>query len=263
MTPSESEIRRAKEYLSLRLKAQRIIVSELDSALLLAARQIVYISREYGIPPESFRFSANPKLQREVRAVLAALREALYNRVRSIVTFVDGEDYDNPFVAPILTARDNGKILKERLAMYTTRWGYELEATIAAAGLEKITDTQTIIDGVRDYLSRPYDNPWIKNQTKNGVAVRLGAIPRYGRGTRIAAEAALALLLSMTIAKGWMQNWARINSDKLGFYVYRGSSYPCEICQSQVGFLHDISDTEGLPPLHPNCCCITVYTDEL
>lgn len=261
MGPTDEEIRRAKEYIVLRLRAERLAVSTLDDTLLSAARRIVSISRFYNLPPEKFRFSADPRLQRDVQEVLALLRDALRSRIEGIDTFEDGED--KTFVATILTEPDNGKTFGQRLAEYISRWGYELEATIAAAGLEGIKDTTRIVDGIREYMDRPYDNPWMKDHQGEGEAVRLNTIPHYGKGRHIAAKSAMALLLTTVVAKGWMQNWARINEGKKGYYVFRGSSYPCEVCDFQTGFPHEASDKAGLPPYHPNCCCYVVYTNDL
>lgn len=257
--PTEAEIQRAKDYLLLRLEAERIAVSSVDAALLDAARRIIAISRKYNIPPESFRFSANPSLQAEVRGVLSLLRDALYDRIESLDTFK--EDEGRPFTAPILTNKDNGKTFRQRLAEYVNHWGYELEATIAGAGLSGITNPAVILAGVNDYLDYPYDNPWIKEHQKEGDAARLRGIPHFGRGRAIASRLALTTLVTTVVAKGWMQNWARLNAGKKGYYVYRGSSFPCEICDAQTGFLHDMSDLEGLPPRHPRCVCFTVYVD--
>lgn len=259
--PTQEEINRAKDYLLLRLKAERIAVSTLNTALLSAARRIVEISRKYNIPPENFRFSVNASLQLEVSNVLTILKEALFNEIKGLDTFKESDD--NSFIAPILTAKDHGKTFKERLNQYVSRWGFELEATIAAAGLAGIRDTKAIEQGIRDYLDRPYDNPWIKEHIGEGDAVRLEGMPHYGRGVRIAAASALAVLLTTVVAKGWMENWHHLNSTKVGYYVYRGSSFPCEICDAQVGFLHDINDEMGLPPFHNYCKCYTVYVDTI
>lgn len=257
--PTQEEINRAKDYLLLRLKAERVAVSTLDAALLDAARRIIEISRKYNIPPENFRFSANASLQSEVRHVLTILKEALYVKIEELDTFK--EDDDNSFIAPILTAQDNGKTFRQRLAEYTNHWGYEIEAVIAGAGLSGVTDTTVILSRMRDYLDSPYDNPWIKDHQKEGNAVRLWEIPHFGRGKGIASRTALATLVTTVVAKGWMENWHRLNQSKRGYYVYRGSSFPCEICDAQVGFLHDINDEMGKPPFHNHCKCFTVYTD--
>lgn len=257
--PTQEEINKAKDYLLLRLRAERIAVSTLDAALLSAARRIVEISRKYNIPPENFRFSANASLQVEVRHVLTILKEALYAKIEELDTF--GESDEDSFVAPILTTKDHGKTFKERLNQYVSRWGFELEATIAAAGLAGVTDEKVIENGIGEYLDRPYDNPWIAEHKGEGDAVRLGAIPHYGKGRAIASRVALSVLLTDIVAKGWMQNWHRLNAGKRGYYVFRGSSFPCEICDAQVGFLHDINDEMGRPPFHNHCVCYTVYTD--
>lgn len=259
MGPTDEEIRQAKEYLLLRLKAERVAVSEMEAALISAARRIVAIARKYSIPPERFRFSRDPDLQREIQGVLELLRDALAHGVETLDTF---EDDDRRFVAPALTEPDHGRTFRQRLADYVSRWGHEVEATIAAAGLEGITSDSEIVAGIKEYLDRPYDNPWIKEHLGEGDAVRLDRIPHYGKGRPIASATALALLLSTVVAKGWMENWRDLNSGKRGYYVFRGSSFPCEICDAQTGFLHDINDKDGLPQYHPHCCCYVVYTDQ-
>ena len=125
--PTEQEINRAKEYLVLRLRAERLAVSTLNDALLSAARRIAGIARYYNVPPERFRFSANPSLQKEVNEVLELLRDALYSRIEGIDTFED-EDEEGQFVAPALTEKVNGKTFRQRLSEYVSRWGYEIEA---------------------------------------------------------------------------------------------------------------------------------------
>lgn len=243
------------------MSAERLAVSYLDTALLSAAQRIVKISRRYGIPPEKFRFSADPKLHREVLEVMALLREALYDRIETLNTFEE-DSKNGRFVAPILTAPDHGKTFRQRMADYVSHWGYEIEAVIAAAGLEGVKDTALILENIREYMDHPYEDPWIRDHQGEGEAVRLNAIPHYGRGRAIAAKVALTTLLTTVVAEGWMQNWSRLNKGKRGYYVYRGSSFPCEICDAQTGFFHDASDEEGKPPYHPHCACFTVYTNQ-
>lgn len=261
MMPTDKEILQAKNYIASRLKAEKLAVSALDAAVLSAIKRIVDISHKYNIPPEQFRFSADPKLQKEVSEVLRLLREALYSEIRELDTFSDEDDKDDTFIAPILTEEDHGKTFRQRLADYTSRWGYETEAVIAAAGLEGIRSKSEITESIRSHLEWPYENPLIKKHRRKGAATRLNETPHYGKGRIISAYSALSLLLTTVVAKGWMQNWARRNSGKRGYYVFRGSSYPCDICDAQTGFLHDISDVTGLPPYHNHCVCFPVYID--
>jgi hypothetical protein len=59
-----------------------------------------------------------------------------------------------------------------------------------------------------------------------------------------------------TIGDAWMYDWYDDWNTKgaIGYEVRRGSSYPCSICDSNVGF-----HTDGnLPPYHPRCVCIAI-----
>ena len=109
---TEDEIRRAKEYLVLRLRAERTAVSTMEAVLLTAARRIADIAQRYNIPPEKFRFSANKNLQREVNEVLALLKDVLESHVRDLDTFE--EEGKEAFAAPALTEKDAGKTFRER-----------------------------------------------------------------------------------------------------------------------------------------------------
>ncbi len=78
--------------------------------------------------------------------------------------------------------------------------------------------------------------------------------------TAKSASRGLATLVTYLLSKIWMQYLLYRNTTTF-FYVSRGSSYPCELCQSHVG-IHRYADE--LPPYHRNCCCIAVpvYRDE-
>ena len=257
--PTDKEINDAKDYLLLRLRTEDLAAKNLRDILESAARRIVAIARKYNIPPALFRFSADPSLHKEVLEVLATLRDALYDEIESLDTFPSEE---GDYTATAVTAKNHGKTFRERLAIYTNRWGYEIEATIAAAGLQGVKDQNAILDGIRDYMDRPYDNPWVKASMGKGEAVRLRALPHFGSGTATASALALTLLLQQTVADGWMQNWMRLNSGKRGFYVMRGSSYPCELCDAVTGVWYPASETHILP-VHPRCCCYMVFTNEI
>ena len=223
--------------------------------------RLVRISRKYNIPPELFRFSADPNLQKEIREVLKLVREALYDKMLIINTFEDDENEGEKYIPPLLTDKDNGKTLKERIAIYTERWGYEAEAIIAAAGLEKITDIHRIHAELDRYMFNPYLSPMFQDHMGEGIATRLGEIPSYGKGRQKAAASALATLLAFVTARAWQDYWAKINRKYKRFYVYRGSSYDCDLCDS---FVHASPHTNeaNLPPYHPRCRCYVVYTNE-
>lgn len=84
----------------------------------------------------------------------------------------------------------------------------------------------------------------------------------YGKGVEISSLGALQTMLGYAIADAW--TWwqyedAKENGAK-GYFVVRGSSYPCDICQSAADSFHPIDDTEHIVPLHKNCKCYIVYS---
>lgn len=253
--PTDKEIKAAKDWLLTRLGAERGAVSYLGKILSQCARRIVEISQRYNIPPNKFRFSANPKLLEEVKAVLKTLRDALFHRTVYTCTF--GEEGEER-VSEAVNAEEYGKTFRQRIAEYVSRWGYEVEAVIAAARLSGIKDANTIVRSIEEYLERPYDNPLVKEQQGKGDAIRLRRSFHRGAGRAIAAYAALRLLIRATIAQAYMEEWSARNADAMGFYVQRGSSFPCEDCDAECGYLHPMSD-DGIVPVHPNCCCIVIY----
>lgn len=255
MAPTENEIRAAKEWIVSRLGMERAAEEYLGRILRKYARMIAEVSLRYGIAPQRFRFSANPALEREVRAILAQVRDLLYGRAEYSCTF--GKDGDE-HVSPVFLEADKGKTFRQRLAEYVSRWGYEVEAGIAAALLSGSRDVREIADMLVNYVEHPYENPEVRKHRGEGAASKLLKVPHYGGGRAIAAFAALALLLRQTTARAWMREWKERNGDALGFYVMRGSSYPCSACDMECGYLHPMSD-EGVVPVHPNCCCYTVY----
>ena len=45
----------------------------------------------------------------------------------------------------------------------------------------------------------------------------------------------------------------------LGYYIERGSSYPCDTCEDHTGRFFKIDDRENIPQYHRNCRCFVVF----
>ncbi len=84
----------------------------------------------------------------------------------------------------------------------------------------------------------------------------------YGKGVEISSLGALQTMLGYAIADAW--TWWQYEDSKekgaKGYFVVRGSSYPCDICQSAADSFHPIDDTEHIVPLHRHCVCYIVYS---
>ena len=259
MTISERDIQEAKAFVLRRVDAEISMQNHLDEALLWAAREIVAISYRYKVKPNLFRFSANAQMQREVDAVIAKLREMLYEYVETLSVAVEEEK--KPVIVAHINEESYGSTLKERIHIYTNRYKYELEAFMAA-GLLFAYSKDKLLSTVRANLSAPYNNNLFRNTVVRGgmVATRIKTNGiSYGQGHSNSARNLLNTLSRTVIGDAWMYIYGE-NAKAMGatgFYSYRGSLYPCALCDSMVGY-HKIEDYQGL--WHPNCRCFFVFT---
>lgn len=96
------------------------------------------------------------------------------------------------------------------------------------------------------------------------LAIENGAnitIPKYGRGiSKDAATQILNSIENMVNASWGYAQWDNaLRHGAKGYIYYRGSSYPCQVCQEQVGY-HRIEDEFfSAPPMHARCVCFVVY----
>lgn len=257
----DSDLREAKQYLLSRLDAEQKMSAYLDEALTSAAKKIIAISLSYNIPPSQFRFSTNASLKKEVEAVIALLRDALYDKCQELLSFRDDEDdAESVFLPTCLTGKSYRKTLKERIAIYSRRFGYEVEAVIAGAMLAGERAERAILSSMESSLHSPWSNVYFLQYKGAGEAVRLREEGvHYGSGRSNSAANALLLALGVAVGMGYMENWFRIGKARgaIGFYTFRNSSYACGVCDEKATVFHYISDS--MPPFHVRCVCGVVF----
>lgn len=258
MKYTDKDIEEAKAFVRKRVEAEISMQSHLDEALVWAAKEIVGISFKYNIRPSLFKFSVNAELEREVDEVLAKLREMLYDYTEELSVAVDESERDG--IIAYINGRTYGHTLKERINTYTNRYKYELEAFIAS-GLAAGYGTAKLLPTVKANLNAPYNNELFRNTViRGGMAatrIRTGGIS-YGQGHSNSARNLLLTLARYTIGSAWMDVYGNnaYRNGATGFYAFRGSSYPCSICQSMVGY-HPMDEYQG--EWHLNCRCFFVF----
>lgn len=258
MVYTQKDIDEAKAFILRRVEAEISMQNHLDEVLLLAAKEIIAISYKYKIKASMFRFSANEDLKREVDAVIARLREQLYEYTETLSVSVENGDESD--VIAFINEETYGHTIKERINTYTNRYKYELEAFIAS-GLLRNYSVERLLQSIRANLSAPYNNDLFRNSVIRGgmAATRIASKGiTYGQGHSNSARNLLNTLTRNAIAAAWM--WVYGNTAKgkgaIGFYSFRGSSYPCNLCDSTVGY-HPIEEYRGY--WHLNCRCYFVF----
>ena len=259
MRYTQKDIEEAKAFIRKRVEAEISMQNHLDEALLWAAKEIIDISYKYKIKASLFKFSANPQLKKEVDAILARLREMIYEYTEKLSVAVDKENRDD--IVGFINEESYDHTLKERIGIYTNRYKYELEAFIGAALLFGM-GARKLLSTVKSNLNAPYNNELFRRAVINkselaATRIKSGGVI-YGSGHSNCARTLLNTLTRNTVSSAWMNmygSWA-YNKGAIGFYSFRGSSYPCASCDSRVGY-HPIEEYQG--GWHLNCRCYFVF----
>ena len=256
--PTNKQIEEAKAFLRLRIEAEVSARDNIEKYMVEAAKQIVAISQKYHISPRLFRFSANDNLRREVDEVIRKLKENIIYATETLAVYDRKEDKDS--ILAYLNGEKYGKTFKERLAEYANRYKFELEAAIVA-GIFLNKSDKDILNAIRRSLNSPYNNPDIKASFGKGLsATRIETKGiSYGVGHSNAAYNMITTLSRNEIGQAWMWWYGEqaMKNGAIGFYSYRGSSYPCAICNDNAGVFHSISEYYG--HYHLNCRCFFVF----
>lgn len=252
-TPTEDEIKEAKDFLLERLDAEHSMATNLKRIMEKAAEQIVAIAYKYNIPPENFSFSFNPNLQREVDEVISGLVEEIIEDTDLLATY-QAEEHEDEVLA-FIHRETHGNTLDGRVTEYADKYKRELGIGIIAALLLGKSRTEAT-SAIRENLSSPFKNPFIVEVLKNGAIIE---IPNYGRGHSNSMLNSLTKLTGHAIAEGWMHLLflLAVDGGAVGFVTFRGSTYPCNVCDEYAGVVHPLEDP--MPPLHLNCVCGAVF----
>lgn len=245
--PTVADIEAAKAYLRQRLECEHAMTTLLENAMKEAAEKIVDICYSAGVNPQSFRYSDLPvRVQFDIDEVIQRLQEAIDDYFLTLAIADHEENRD--LILPFILGENHGQTFDERLNGYCDKYRDELMLLIGA-GLLLGIGKSALVKSIGENLKHPYDNQLLAD----GIEVPL----TYGRGRTNSMFTALSDLTRFGIAEAWMKN-QYINNRKdgcAGWYVQRGSSYPCPLCDSMVGFHTDESE---LPLYHSHCCCIAI-----
>lgn len=245
--PSNADIESAKEYLRQRLDAEHSMAYNLESLMREAAERIVAICYAANVSPKGFNYNLlSLSVQHKIDEVIEWLRDLIddYFQTLAIAEHTDTEDA----VLPLILGENHGMTFDERLDDYCAKYKDELMLLIGA-GLFLGVAESALIRSLNENIRHPYANQLL--------AEGIDAPITYGRGRTNSMFTAINDLTRFGIAQAWMAS-QYINNRRhgcIGWFVMRGSSYPCELCDSYVGFHADESE---LPPYHGHCACFAV-----
>lgn len=263
---TEEQIKSAKSFVLRRESTARGIGSLVDAMLADAAEKIVQICYKYCVDPRTFQISAqyNEEMFKEIAAVLDALEEEILDLLTDYCTrCTQDKKKRSNLMLWILTLGRGGKALKATIEDRIKMFLKDLEAMTVAAKNAKFDLTKAITI-IKNYLFNVYQMPGMQNAFKyaplfKAQYIRSRGVKKGYRGNSNSEAYNINRMVKTTVQMAWMRYYHQLQEEQgaAGYYVLRGSNYPCDICQKMVGF-HTIDDTDGYPPYHPHCVCFAI-----
>ena len=263
---TEEDISKSKRYILRRESAARGLSSLIDGLLEDAAEKITLIAYRYGVRPEEFQISPkyNEKMFEEIGQVLDELEDEILDLTTSYATKCTEDKEKKPLlILWILALGKNNKGLKQTLEDRLWVFSRDIEAMIAAAKTAKMDATKAVTV-IKSFLHTAYQMPGMAEAFKNytlykATYIRSRGVKYGNRGSSNSEANNIERFGRITVQMAWMHNqYERIKEQgAVGFWVGRGSSYPCRECDSYTGY-HPIDEVKAYPPRHGSCCCWAV-----
>lgn len=273
--PTQKEIDKAKSYVLRRESYAQALDERIDTILTEAAGEIAQICLKYNIPAKDFTLTSNEQMFEEVSEIMDDADERIMSLIEdySVIPAKDN-GYKKLILLWIATLGRGGMNLQQTLSGYMKRYLYDTEALIAAYKLRMENNpsfTQaSAITQIKAALHSVYTTPAVVAAMRgltqmqamyirtHGVHRDDVPLPIVGRSNSNANN--VISMAGTTMRMAWMRELGmeyRESEGIAGFYVLRGSSYDCPICNEQATF-HPINDIGELPMYHVHCQCYAV-----
>ena len=251
---SERDLEAAKAFLRRRI----------DSELSMS-NDVEYLLGEYAEALLELLFRNAP--EETVNALVDELIQQLIEDC--YILGVDEHEDDRSAIMLWMNGERGGNTMEGRVEKRVHSFVVEVAAVFLASRLlGSAKGVGALAATIRTNLKNPWDNPILKEVREKLAKGELSGdisefeAPHFGKGVEVSSMGALQTILGYAVADAWM-HWAYEDARKngaIGYYVLRGSSYPCDICDSHTGTFYYITDDSHQPQFHPNCCCFVVYS---
>ena len=270
--PTEQEVRDAKDYVLRMSEYADLLGDRVMNILREAAERIVQICYKYNIAPKDFQISANKQMQEEIYAVMDEVEEEIYDMMEEYATrCTDDRDIIPLLIAWMALLGRGNKNLHDTLTDKLRQFLYDLEAQISAMMLAGYSQTKAL-KRILETLTNVYSSPEMRKaimRPLNSAAyyVQQGGVHHGNVGQSSSGANNVINTVKTTLNMVWQKALQFIykKMGAVGYYQLRGSTYPCDLCQSLVGFHKGLEGINEKPMVHPNCMCyrIPVYKKDL
>lgn len=243
------ELKRSVDYSRKRLQAIRNCESHIADILWKTTQKVITASKRYR---GAGRLTNESALLSYAKNVTADAEDSIngnisaYSKASCKILGIDSENIESFLVSDIY-----GKTTSERNAVYLGNFAEDIVRMIKAGTLMGYSDQQ-LLSSIRTGYKDPYKTSVVTKAQKKDINI---ATPSYGKGVFRNAYQNIVRNSKQVISIAWglaEQEYGQVIG-AIGFKVFRGSSYPCEICDEQTRYIHRIGENPN--PYHIQCCC--------
>lgn len=264
--PSQQDIDAAKQFILQREENARMLEDKIDELLADAAEKIVIICYRYDVDPQKLYIASgfNEQMMNEIAEVMDELEEEILAMMQEYATrSTKDRNHINALLLWMASLGRGNRNLRDTLEGYLYKFMKDLEAAIAALRFADATIGDAVTK-VKTNLHTIYTMPEVMAAFKNAsefdaTYIQSRGVQKGGVGLSNNGSTNVTNMARLTLQMVWMRS-RRLEMEEdgaAGFYVLRGSNYPCDYCDSKVGF-HPMTDIDYFPPFHGHCCCYVV-----
>lgn len=264
--PSQQDIDAAKQFILQREENARMLEDKIDELLADAAEKIVIICYRYDVDPQKLYIASgfNEQMMNEIAEVMDELEEEILALTQEYATrSTKDRDRINALLLWMASLGRGNRNLRDTLEGYLYKFMKDLEAAIAALRFADATMADAVTK-VKTNLHTIYTMPEVMAAFKNAsefaaTYIQSRGVQKGGVGLSNNGSTNVTNMARLTLQMVWMRS-RRLEMEEdgaAGFYVLRGSNYPCDYCDSKVGF-HPMTYIDYFPPFHGHCCCYVV-----
>ena len=249
-TPTQEEISAARRFILLRNDYARQLEQVIDDLLEAAAASVVTICYKHDVDPTKFTISSryNEKMMDEIGAVMDELEDEVFTLIEEYsVSVTEDRERRSLLAAWIAMLGRGNRNLNDTLHGYLYKTMKDWEAAVAALRAAGVTLPDAIIK-VKSNLHTIYTMPEVVQAFRQAEAfeatyIRSRGVVKGAVGLSNNGSTNVTKMARTTLDMAWMRELYNQykTSGAEGYYVLRGSSYPCELCDSMVGWLPFIS----------------------
>lgn len=267
--PTQEDITSGKQFILRREEYARVLEAKVDDCLANAAQEIVTICYKYNVDPKEFSISSkyNEQMIAEIAEVMDNAEEEILNLIYEYsLSVLDGSAVEkkNALAAWIALLGRRNKNLQDTLDGYLYKAMKDWEAAIAALRFANVAMAAAVTK-VKSHLHSIYTMPEVRATFNhaddfNATYIRSKGVQKGGYGLSQNGSTNVTQMARTTLQMAWMREQG-IDFDEsgaVGYYQLRGSSYPCAICDGEVGFHEGLEELYTKPYPHPHCCCYRI-----